>query len=440
MKITALIGFFALAMGAVDSGAAERFRPAVPEYVVLRVPARAQNDPISVLEQQHVLAPADQQIAAELAGLYVERAREQREARYFGRAETLLQPWVTRADASTATLRVQADILQNRHDFSGALRLLDTAVERDPRDAGARLMRASVRMVQGRFADARGDCAAVLASGESAAGTICLAQVLAGTGRLAQGEALLKQVLARDGAAMPAAASTRDQTLAAAASMHEQALPAQTLRRDSALSARTSGRDLAPPAGASMPERALSAQVRGWALWLQADFADRRGDARAAEAFLRDALRAEPSNEGIRSTLGDLLLARGALREALGVLDLRAPSTGLLVRRAHIQKLLGDKSLSATRAQIDDLLELARRRGAPPHLREEALLALDVDGDAQRALQLAKENFATQRETIDARLLIRAARAAGDSNAIADVAHWMRDTGFEDEILAGIRT
>lgn len=384
MKITALIGFFALAMGAVDSGAAERFRPAAPEYVVLRVPARTVNDPISVLEQQHVLAPADQRIATELAGLYLERARQQREARYFGRAETLLQPWVMRADASTATLRVQADILQNRHDFSGALRLLDTAVERDPRDAGVRLMRASVRMVQGRFGDARSDCAAVLASGESAAGTICLAQVLGGTGRLAQGESLLKTVLARD--------------------------------------------DVLP------------VTVRGWALWLQADFADRRGNDRAAEGLLREALRAEPSNEGIRSALSDLLVARGAKREALAVLDLPAPSTGLLVRRAHIQKLLGDAAIDATRAQIEDLLSLARRRGEPPHLREEALLALDVDGDAQRALQLAKKNFATQRETIDVRLLARAARAAGDRDAIAAVIRWVHDTGFEDEILAGIRT
>jgi tetratricopeptide (TPR) repeat protein len=337
----------------------------------------------------------------------VERAREQREARYFGRAETLLQPWVARADALTATLRVQADILQNRHDFSGALRLLDAAVERDPRDAGARVMRASVKMVQGRFGEARGDCAAVLASGESAVGTICLAQVLGGTGRLAQGEALLKTVLERNG---------------------------------DARSAQAPGRDSVLPAGASMPERTLSAQVRGWALWLQADLADRRGDLRAAEVLLREALRAEPSNEGIRSTLSDLLVERGALREALAVLDLPAPSTGLLVRRAHIQKRLGDTSLGATRAQIDDLLMLARRRGEPPHLREEALLALDVDDDAPRALQLAKENFATQRETIDARLVVRAARAAGDRDAIAEVMRWMRDTGFQDQMLGGMRT
>jgi hypothetical protein len=176
----------------------------------------------------------------------------------------------------------------------------------------------------------------------------------------------------------------------------------------------------------------LPAAVRGWALWLRADFADRRGDARAAEAFLRDAMAATPANEGVRSALCDLLIARGALREALAVVDLPAPSTGLLARRARAQQLLRDPALSTTRSQLNDLVSLASRRGEIPHLREEALFALEVDHDADRALDLAKQNFATQRETIDVRLLVRAAHAKGDSEALHLVARWMRETGFED--------
>src|SRR5690349_3379552 len=179
MKIMTLVAFVALAMSVVgQTGAAERFRPVAPDYVVLRVPARATNDPIAVLERRHAETPEDQSVVAGRAGLYVQRARTQREASVFGRAEVLLQPWVARADASPATLRVQADILQNRHDFAGALSLLNTAIERDSRDVSARLMRASVNVVEGRAAEARGDCAAVLAGGESAAGTACLAQVM----------------------------------------------------------------------------------------------------------------------------------------------------------------------------------------------------------------------------------------------------------------------
>jgi hypothetical protein len=175
-------------------------------------------------------------------------------------------------------------------------------------------------------------------------------------------------------------------------------------------------------------------------LWLRADFADRRGDARAAEALLREAMAATPANEGVRSALCDLLIARGALREALAVVNLPAPSTGLLARRARAQQLLHDPALSATRGQLDDLLTLATRRGEIPHLREEALFALDVDNDINRALDLAKQNFATQRETIDARLLARAARAKGDQAALDLVTRWMRETGFEDQQLLATRT
>jgi tetratricopeptide (TPR) repeat protein len=385
MKIMRLIAFVALAMSVVgQTGAAERFRPVAPDYVVLRVPARATNDPIAVLERRHAETPEDQSVVAELAGLYVQRARTQREARFFGRAEVLLQPWVAGADASPATLRVQADILQNRHDFAGALSLLNTAIERDSRDVSARLMRASVNVVEGHAAEARGDCAAVLAGGESAAGTACLAQVMGDTGKLTQAEALL-----------------------------------------SGLRARQDG---------------LSADLRGWLAWLQADFADRRGDTRRSEMFLREALQATPYNEGVRSALADMLIARGAFLEALTIVDLPAPSIGLLARRARAEKALGRSSLESTRAQISDLLNLASRRGERPHLREEALIALDVEGDSERALALAKANFEVQRETIDARILARAARARGDREGLDIVTRWMRETGFEDAELTGVRT
>jgi Tfp pilus assembly protein PilF len=180
--------------------------------------------------------------------------------------------------------------------------------------------------------------------------------------------------------------------------------------------------------------------VRAWALWLLADFADRAGDSRAAEAQLRAALQSAPQNEGIRSALSDLLLNRGAYREALALVDLPAPSIGLLARRARAQHALRDPALADTRSQITDLVTLATRRGDPPHLREEALIALEVDRDAARALDLAKANFETQRETIDIRILMRAAKACGDSATLNALAKWIQETGYEDRQLQGVAT
>jgi tetratricopeptide (TPR) repeat protein len=389
MRVAALIAGAALLASVADAGVVGGFRPATPGYVVLKVPASASNGPIALLEQQHAREPQDEVIASQLADLYLRRARADREPRYFARAEALLRPWAALPGARGATLRVQADILQNRHDFASAVKLLDRAIALDPRDANARLMRASVKMVGGHAADARSDCAGVLASAESTSGTICLAQVLGATGGLARADALLKTLVSRDGIT---------------------------------------------------PAATVSAPVRAWALWLLADFADRSGDSRAAEAQLRAALDADPQNEGIRSALSDLLLSRGASREALALVDLPAPSIGLLARRARARQLLRDPALEETRTQIQDLVTLASRRGDPPHLREEALVALDIDHDAPRALDLAKANFDTQRETIDVRLLIRAARTCGDTATLRSVTEWIHQTGYEDRQLPGEAT
>ena len=380
---TALIAGLFFTTSAVDAGTAGRFRPAEPGYVVLRVPARNSADPIALLEQRHASSPGDERTDARLAELYLERARAERQPRYFARAEAILQPWMSRAEVSAATLRVQADILQNRHEFSTAIGLLDRAIVRDPRDTGARLMRASVKLVQGEAVEARADCAAVLTAGESTTGTICLAQVLGATGGLARADALLSTLVARG---------------------------------------------LGTPA------------VRAWAYWLLGDFADRRGDATGAEENLRTALTAAPENEGIRSALSDLLTARGAHREAAAITDVSTPSIGLLARRAIAQASLHDAALSETRAQIDELLTLSRRRGEVPHLREETLIALDVDHDPKRALVLARENFESQRETIDVRLLTRAARACNDSLALAEVTRWIHKMGYEDRVIGGARS
>jgi tetratricopeptide (TPR) repeat protein len=359
--------------------------------VVLQVPARAKSDPIAMLEQRYSRGPRDEATAAELAERYVERARAKREPRYFARAEALVQPWAMRASARVATLRVQADILQNRHEFDSAVKLLDRAIARAPQDAGARLMRASIRLVQGRALEARADCAAVLAGGESAAGTICVAQVLGATGNLARAESLLKQLLRRE-FPLPDASDGRRQ-----------------------------------------------ASLRVWALEVLADFADRAGDVAAAEIVLREVVAAEPENEAARSALSDLLLARGAYREALAVVNVPAPSIGLLARRAVAQRFLRDPSLATTRDRIDAALALSARRGDRPHLREEALIALDLDGDATRALDIARQNFGTQRETLDARLLARAAHASASRAALLELIQWINATGYEDRALADLQ-
>jgi tetratricopeptide (TPR) repeat protein len=372
MKATATVVIAALALVASAAQAAQPFRPAA-DAVVLTVPARVSDDPVVTLERALHDDKRNVRLVTELATLYLQRARATREARYFARAEALIQPWIASSTAPAALLNVQADLLQNRHEFDAARQVLDLAVRQEPRNAGSRLLRATVNIVQGRFDEARPDCLYLLALGESNAGTTCLAQVLGGTGRVAEAEKLLRA-------------------------------------------------------------RALDA----WGLGVLADFASRRGNTGDAERHLRKALTLESGNEAIRSALCDLLIERGAHAEALKLLDVPNVSYALLVRKARAQSLLNDPALSRTRKDLLEFETLSERRGDVPHAREQALLALEVEHDAQRALELARRNFETQRETIDVRLLARAALAMRDRSTLAELQEWLRATRFEDRSLARV--
>ena len=60
------------------------------------------------------------------------------------------------------------------------------------------------------------------------------------------------------------------------------------------------------------------------------------------------------------------------------------------------------------------------------------MFALEVQGDAARALALARANVALQREPLDLLLLARAAKAAGDRAARDELAALVRGMGLRD--------
>ncbi len=78
---------------------------------------------------------------------------------------------------------------------------------------------------------------------------------------------------------------------------------------------------------------------------------------------------------------------------------------------------------------LSEQFALIRARGERPHLRSEAYYRLYVERNAAAALPLAIENFAEQREPIDRRILLDAARSAGKPDAAEPVRHWLASNG-----------
>ena len=66
---------------------------------------------------------------------------------------------------------------------------------------------------------------------------------------------------------------------------------------------------------------------------------------------------------------------------------------------------------------------------------EEARFALQLEDDAPKALQLARENWQEQRGPADARILLEAALAVPEPSAARPVLDWLATTGIEDVAL-----
>src|SRR4029078_4392639 len=101
----------------------------------------------------------------------------------------------------------------------------------------------------------------------------------------------------------------------------------------------------------------------------------------------------------------------------------------LLLRLALAQKALQRPEADAAIATLRARFDASRARGDVVHRREDSRFQWQLNGDAQPALRLARENWTVQREPADLRVLAEAASATGDSGAKETVRQWLRPNG-----------
>lgn len=358
---------------------AEPFVPTEDSLVVLRIDLPREQERLHPLERAVESNPADALAVEALAGTYLEIGRRSGEPRYFGRAEALLAPWLDRKPVPAALALQMADIWQYRHDYERALALIDQVLAHDRRQPRGLLMRATLHQTQGRFDAARADCHALLARGETALGTTCLAQVLSMTGSLTTAERLLAALVERS------------------------------------------------------PQ--LPAGQRVWMLTALADVEERLGRADDAEGHLRQALELDAGDHYARLALADLLLDRGGAGEVVGLLARMPGTEGVLLRRAEAQRQSAPARPGSHAALLRARIEEAMQRGERVHRRDLVRLHLRVLGDERKALAFARDNWREQREPADARLLAEAALAARDPATLELLKEWCKRTGYEDRAL-----
>jgi predicted Zn-dependent protease len=366
-------------------------RPVDDSLILETLPVRY--DPalatLGTLRQQVQRQPGNLGASLQLARSYIDAARRDADPRFLGSAQAALAPWPESAHTPVDVRVLRATILQSLHQFDAALRELDVVLAQRPGNAQALLTRATVLQLLGRFPEAQRDCAALLATAGDVTAGLCLGSLASATGRLELASSLAARALA----SMPAGD-------------HAQ---------------------------------------RSWAHTLQAEIAAHRGRLPEAVRLLQSSLALDPDDRYARAALCDALLDLGRPGEVLDWTAGQDRDDNLLLRRALALQALARRSpdgarwqaaLAAATAQLGERHQAARQRGDRTHLREAARMHLALLQDPRGSLALARENWSIQREAADVRILIEAARAAGDARAVDELSAWVHASGLVDAHIA----
>ena len=372
-----------IAIGAASApAAAEPFVPASDEQVLERLPFAPSDPAVRELRAMHgrlANEPNNLPLALRVARGYLELGRITGDPRYSGYAEGALAPWWPLDRAPQEVLLVRATLRQRMHQFDPALTDLAAVLNANPRNAQARLTRATVLQVQGAYEGARQECLALRHLTQELVWAACLAGVDGVTGRLPEAYTKLR--------------TTFD------------------------------GQPDAPPG------------LKSWVLTSLAEMAARAGLEHEAEAHFRAALTLDGEDNYLLGAYTDFLLDHDRSREVVALLLDKTRADPLLLRYALALQAQNSKELAARVEQLDERFAASRLRGDRVHLREEARFALHLLNAPDAALKLAQENWQVQKESADVRILLEAALAAHDAAVVDAVRAWLSNTGLEDAQL-----
>lgn len=326
--------------------------------------------------------PNDVPRAVKLSEAYLDYGRDTGDARYLGRAEAVIAPWLARSPAPIPALLVHATILQSRHYFAEARAQLHGILERDNDNAQAWLTLATVAQVQGDMRAARLACAHLLNSSDPLMPGACLSSLNAVTGNA-----------------------------------------------DNAYRVLTA---LWPQA------RAEPVAVQSWIQGILADTAKYLGDEVAADRHFQLALQLAPEDNFLLADYGDFLLDQKRPQEALDLLKNESQSDTSFLRQVYAEVALGVPQAAADTQQMATRFAALEIRGTRTYRREQAGFELYLQHDPQRALQLAQQNWTIQRAPEDMRVFLEAALAAGKPEAAQPVLDELALTHLQYPIIVSL--
>jgi hypothetical protein len=365
-----------------ERGIPAPFIPANDSIVLERLPFKA-SDPttreLRRLRDELSNDPNNLDKAIVLSRRYYQLALADGDPRFIGYAQAALAPWWAMAEPPITVLVQRATLRQYNHDFSSALADLHLATQRETRNGTAWSLLAAIHMVQAEYVAARKDCENMRGLASKLIVLACVATVDNLSGQAQQSYANLRK--------------SYDET--------PTATPGEKL----------------------------------WVITRLAEMADRLGHSSEADAYFQAALRLDITDAYLQAVYAEFLLDENRMPDVVKLLKGKERSDVLLVRLALAEKALALPQAKEHEAAIRARFDAARMRGDKLHIQDESRFHLYFLNDSKEALRLAQENWQTQHEPSDARMLLEAALGAKDATAAKPALEWLAQSHIEDRHL-----
>ena len=360
-------------------------KPRVPiddQEVLQRLPKTLSlnRDRMATIRTQLAADPGNSQLAAAAAEGYIKMGNEESDPRFYGYAQSAINPWWTDDSPTAAVLKLRAKLKEKDHKYLEAIADLESLLERYPQDEQGWVELINLYRVIGKYDQAWKASRRLESFAEPATNLVSQIPLMAATGDAERAYQILVN----------------------------QRKIAETKK----------------------PE------ILPWIIATQANIDAMMHRVEDADENFRRALALNIGNIHLKRTYADFLLDFQHPEPVLQLLAEHENDNGCLLLMAIAAKRLKKTELQARlKSKIEMRFEEIRLRGNKPHGRFESRYQLALNKNPRAALEVALENWQLQKEARDSRAVLESALGAHERADAQPVVDFLKASGCQDVAL-----